>query len=121
MNDVEGFILVGGQSSRMGIDKAGLRLGTLTFVERLAEEMRGIGLANIKLVGARTADSSAHVDELAVTHLLPIVRDIYPHCGALGGLHAALAHAGQTWTLALLALTAAMSSLSSPLKSASGV
>ena len=100
IHDVEGFILIGGQSSRMGADKAGLRLGALTFVERLAGEMRGIGLASIKLVGAHT-DSCKEIAELGAKHSLPVVSDIYPQCGALGGLHAALSHTGQTWTFAL--------------------
>src|SRR5919201_909117 len=36
MPDLEGFILAGGASSRMGEDKSRLRLGGRTFVERIA-------------------------------------------------------------------------------------
>jgi molybdenum cofactor guanylyltransferase len=87
MLEVEGFILVGGASSRMGADKAGLRLGGRSFVERIAGALQSV-TENIRLVGA--------VDE-AARHGLPVVGDVYRRWGALGGLHAALAHARAPW------------------------
>jgi molybdopterin-guanine dinucleotide biosynthesis protein A len=80
MTDIEGFILAGGASSRMGEDKSRLRLGGRTFVEIIAGAMRGVA-SRVSVVGSRPETE---------THGLPVVRDVYEHCGALGGLHAAL-------------------------------
>jgi molybdenum cofactor guanylyltransferase len=87
MLEVEGFILVGGASSRMGADKAGLRLGGRSFVERIAAALRSV-TENIRLVGARDERDSLG---------FPVVRDVYAKWGALGGLHAALASASSPW------------------------
>lgn len=87
MSEIEGFILAGGASSRMGADKAHLRLGEQTFVERAAEALRS--------VAARVCVVSSKPD--AGAWGLPVVRDIYADCGALGGLHAALSHARADW------------------------
>jgi molybdopterin-guanine dinucleotide biosynthesis protein A len=87
MLEVEGFILVGGASRRMGADKAGLKLGGRSFVERVAEAL-GLITTNIRLVGAR--DERFSLD-------FPIIRDVYSEWGALGGLHAALAACRTPW------------------------
>ncbi|HEX3559667.1 MAG TPA: molybdenum cofactor guanylyltransferase [Pyrinomonadaceae bacterium] len=80
MPELEGFILAGGASSRMGEDKSRLRLGGVTFVERIAETIRPLA-SRVSLVSSRP-DASAHG--------LPVVRDVYASRGALGGIHAAL-------------------------------
>jgi molybdenum cofactor guanylyltransferase len=80
MADLEGFILAGGASSRMGEDKSRLRLGGQTFVERVAGALSPVA-SRVSLVSSRP-DASAH--------RLPVVRDLYESRGALGGLHAAL-------------------------------
>ncbi|HEX8501002.1 MAG TPA: molybdenum cofactor guanylyltransferase [Pyrinomonadaceae bacterium] len=87
MTDVEGFILAGGLSSRMGADKSRLRLGGRTFVE-LAAEALGAVAGRVSLVGSRP-DAGAHG--------LPVVRDVYEGLGAIGGLHAALGACGAPW------------------------
>lgn len=81
MSDLEGFILAGGASSRMGEDKSRLRLGGQTFVERIAETIQPLA-SRVSLVSSRPE---------AAAHRLPIVRDVYEARGALGGIHAALA------------------------------
>lgn len=81
MTDLEGFILAGGASSRMGLDKSRLRLGGLTFVERVARALGPVA-TRVRLVSSRP-DASAHG--------LPVVRDLHESRGALGGIHAALA------------------------------
>ena len=87
MTDIEGFILTGGASSRMGRDKAALRLGGRSFVERVA-----VALAQITV---RTSlVSSRHVEE---DFGLPVFPDLHANCGALGGLHSALVHARAPW------------------------
>ncbi|MDQ5835784.1 MAG: molybdenum cofactor guanylyltransferase [Acidobacteriota bacterium] len=80
MAELEGFILAGGASSRMGEDKSRLRLGGQTFVERVAGALRPLA-PRLSLVSSRP-DASAHE--------LPVVRDFYESLGALGGIHAAL-------------------------------
>jgi len=92
MFDAEAFILAGGRSSRMGRDKALLRLGEKTFVERISDALRSLVGERIKVVGARSAEASGG---------LPIVEDIYKERGALGGLHAAFAHAQREWVFVI--------------------
>lgn len=87
MAEIEGFILAGGASSRMGRDKARLRLHGETFVARSAYALGAI-TAQVSIVSART-DSA----ELG----LPVVPDQFAQCGALGGLHAALAACRAPW------------------------
>ncbi|MDT5262392.1 MAG: hypothetical protein QOC61_1396 [Acidobacteriota bacterium] len=80
MTDIEGFILAGGLSSRMGEDKSLLRLGGHSFVERAVGALRSIA-GSVSLVGSRPE---------ALAHGLRVVRDVHEGLGALGGLHAAL-------------------------------
>src|SRR5689334_15132911 len=85
MFDVEGFILVGGASRRMGRDKALLEFGGQRLLERIALELSGIASA-VALVGARQPYSS-----------LENVPDVHQQWGALGGIHAGLAAAKTDW------------------------
>jgi molybdopterin-guanine dinucleotide biosynthesis protein A len=87
MSDVEGFILTGGASSRMGTEKARLSLGGLTFIERIAGALRAI-TPDLRAVSARTESFNLN---------LPVVPDIHHDCGALGGLHAALRACRAPW------------------------
>jgi len=91
MSEVEGFILAGGASSRMGEDKAHLRLGGRTLVGRAAAALGG--------VAGRVSVVSSKPDAAAFG--LPVVADRLGGRGALGGLHAALAHASAGWALIL--------------------
>lgn len=89
MDSIEGFILIGGQSRRMGTDKSQLMLDGQSFVERIAMEL-GAATASTKVVGNNTAASQLN---------LPAAPDIYPHWGALGGVHAALSTCSAEWAL----------------------
>jgi molybdopterin-guanine dinucleotide biosynthesis protein A len=89
MLDVEGFILVGGRSSRMGTDKSCLQFGGQTSVARIAAELRSV-TQRISLVGPGRADSGPD---------LKIVPDTHEHWGALGGIHAALNACRADWAL----------------------
>jgi molybdopterin-guanine dinucleotide biosynthesis protein A len=88
MLEVEGFILAGGASLRMGRDKAKLKLGGRSFIERAARGLAAI-TESIRLVGAR--EDEAGMSALAV------IEDVYPGWGALGGLHTALAACREPW------------------------
>ena len=89
MPDLEGFILAGGASSRMGEDKSRLRLGGRTFVERIARALAPFA-PHVSLVSSRPE---------AAAHGLPVVHDLYEARGALGGIHAALAGCRAPWAI----------------------
>lgn len=80
---MEAFILAGGASSRMGADKAHLRLGGLTLVERAARALASVATEVAVVSSKRDAGAWG----------LPVVADVYEAAGALGGLHSALSHA----------------------------
>jgi len=84
MDSIAGFILVGGESRRMGTDKSGLTLNGRSFVERIAGEVAEIA-SSVTIVG-----SNAAALQLKESSNLKIVPDVYPQWGALGGVHAAL-------------------------------
>ena len=89
MFDVEGFILVGGQSSRMGSDKSQLVFGTQTGVERITAALRVL-TPEIRLVGARDQGSSAGLQNIP---------DAYERWGALGGIQTAFAACQSEWAV----------------------
>lgn len=85
MFDVQGFILVGGASQRMGRDKALLDFGGQPMLERIGRELSAIASA-VSLVGARRIYPS-----------FESVPDVHQQWGALGGIHAALTAAKTDW------------------------
>ncbi len=76
---ISAAVLAGGFSSRMGRDKAALRLGETMLIELQTEKLKLLGIPDIMLSGWTAA--------LPGTRLIP---DIYPHRGPLSGLHACL-------------------------------
>ena len=99
MQFIEGFILAGGASSRMGTDKSRLVLGGQTFVERVAAALfavtNTVSLVANNQPGSQTANQTNGRTNL--DYDLPIVRDVYEKWGALGGLHAALTSCRADW------------------------
>ncbi|HUQ33062.1 MAG TPA: molybdenum cofactor guanylyltransferase [Pyrinomonadaceae bacterium] len=89
MLEVEGFILAGGASSRMGTDKARLELDGLNFVERIESALASI-TTRASLVGVP-------VERGREWPALTVVSDVHVKWGALGGLHAALAACEAEW------------------------
>ena len=87
MLDVEGFILVGGASSRMGSDKAQLSIAGQTGVELIAAALQP-HVGAVRLVGSR---------QEARLSPLQNVPDLHERWGALGGIHAALDACQSTW------------------------
>ena len=80
MQGVSVFILAGGRSTRMGRDKALLRLGGKTLLEHAIAVAREL-TEQVKIVGAR---------ERYVDSGVEVVEDEFQHCGPLAGIHAAL-------------------------------
>ncbi|PWT95826.1 MAG: hypothetical protein C5B55_00760 [Blastocatellia bacterium] len=87
MDQIEGFILAGGASSRMGTDKSQLLIDKQKFVDRIAQALFGV-TSSVTVVGSKFENPS-----------LRSVEDVYPKWGALGGLHAALAACSTEWAL----------------------
>lgn len=77
--DVTAFILAGGKSTRMGTDKAFVMLEGRTLLVRMLELARSV-CADVKIVG----------DPAKFAAFAPVVEDVFPGCGPLGGIHAAL-------------------------------
>lgn len=78
-----GIIMAGGKNSRMGTDKALLRVGPLTMVENAVRQLRKV-VDNVIVVSARP-ESMPSLDA-------DIVTDIFPGCGPLGGIHAGMTY-----------------------------
>lgn len=73
------YVLAGGRSSRMGTDKALLELQGKTLLERTLA-CAGEVASHVGIVG-----SAAQFGKYG-----PVVEDIFPDCGPLGGIHTAL-------------------------------
>ncbi|MFB0919709.1 MAG: molybdenum cofactor guanylyltransferase, partial [Oscillospiraceae bacterium] len=73
-------ILYGGKSRRMGRDKAELVIEGRTFLEHIAEELKDY---KELLLSVDSLEKCPDTKYTAVT-------DIYPDCGPMGGIHAAL-------------------------------
>ena len=90
---VSAFVLAGGESSRMGRDKALLVLPT---GETLLD--RALRLAKTVSDRVRLVAPNARYSEMVG---VPVVDDIYPACGPLAGIHAALSASGTELNLVL--------------------
>jgi molybdenum cofactor guanylyltransferase len=80
-SQVSGFVLAGGKSTRMGQDKAALSLNGPTLLEHALAALRCV-CRDVAILGKY---------ELYGT-LAPVYEDIFPGCGPLGGIHAALSN-----------------------------
>jgi len=81
---ITAFILAGGKSTRMGADKAFVALDGRTLLQRALELARSV-TSDVRIVG----------DPQKFAPFAPTVEDVFPNCGPLGGIHAAL-RASQT-------------------------
>src|SRR5208282_5480090 len=96
-----GFLLTGGKSSRMGADKAFLDFQGQTLLDRALTIMSPV-CGKVTIVGdpARFAESGSSkygstkydAAKYDVAKYGSVVADIFPGCGPLAGIHAALVH-----------------------------
>jgi molybdenum cofactor guanylyltransferase len=84
-----GFILAGGQSSRMGAEKAFLQFGGCTLLERAIAALRPV--CEVAIVG----------DPAKFSTYGTVIEDVYPGRGPLAGIHAALMHSSAELNLVL--------------------
>ena len=86
-----GFLLAGGKSSRMGVDKAFLDFGGQTLLDRALTVM-GAVCSRVTIVGdpGKFAEYGSSGHDAAKYG--SVVADIFPGCGPLAGIHAALVH-----------------------------
>jgi molybdopterin-guanine dinucleotide biosynthesis protein A len=85
---VGGYVLAGGRSLRMGTDKALLEIGGRPLVAHAVEKLRTI-----------CAEVHILTNNEALGIFAPLVQDLHPGCGPIGGIEAALAHSGFDWNL----------------------
>lgn len=79
-SEVTGIILAGGQSKRMGTNKAFVRLNGKPLIDYVLDALQKV-TANVML---STGTESFHYKNL------PVVKDVYPGCGPMGGIYSAL-------------------------------
>ncbi|MHB1701049.1 MAG: molybdenum cofactor guanylyltransferase [Acidobacteriaceae bacterium] len=87
--EIGGYVLAGGRSTRMGRDKALVELAGKPLVAWAVEKLRRL-CADASIVGSP-----------ALAAFAPVVPDLHPGCGPLGGIEAALAHSTYDWNLFL--------------------
>ncbi|HEY6252103.1 MAG TPA: molybdenum cofactor guanylyltransferase [Candidatus Angelobacter sp.] len=87
-HNVTGYVLAGGKSSRMGKDKAVLSLNGSTLLERAKAVVEQV-CAKVFILGPRRLYG----------RFGPCCEDIYPDCGPLGGIHAALVNSDTPYSL----------------------
>ena len=84
-----GFVLVGGQSTRMGTDKALLPFDGALLIDRVARQVADAA-GSVSLVGH--PERYLHLPYRGIS-------DIYPAAGPLAGIHAALSATEAEWNL----------------------
>ncbi|UVI30001.1 molybdenum cofactor guanylyltransferase [Paenibacillus spongiae] len=88
---LSGIILAGGQSTRMGRDKALLDIGGKPLLSRIAGQMLTAGIHPVAVAVGEGQKEEQYRSILCDREgRVDFVRDIYPGCGPLAGLHAAL-------------------------------
>lgn len=86
---VEGWVLAGGRSRRMGRDKAGVVLAGKPMLEHMLGKLMSLGLR------ARVAGLRGKVEGIETE----VVQDAHPDCGPLSGLETALRCSREPWAL----------------------
>ncbi|MBX3331980.1 MAG: molybdenum cofactor guanylyltransferase [Nitrospira sp.] len=84
ITDVTGVLLAGGKSRRMGEDKRFMLVGQRTLLERSCAVLSEL-FEQVYVVIAQ--------DSPVLQAEVPVVRDLIPHCGSLGGLYTGLQRA----------------------------
>ncbi len=95
MEAVDGYILTGGAGSRMGADKASLRIGSSTFVERIAASLSRVTNHVFTVGGPNVFQGLEHIpDRRALSGT-----EVPDKKSSIVGLYSALQHARTEWIL----------------------
>jgi len=78
--EVSGFVLAGGASRRMGVEKAGLPIGAEKMVDRQVRLLRAV-CRSVSIIGPANRFAGAGI---------PVYEDEIPGRGPLGGIHTGL-------------------------------
>jgi molybdopterin-guanine dinucleotide biosynthesis protein A len=92
ITDVTAVLLAGGKGRRMGEDKRFLHVGEDTLLGRSLAILRSL-FSNVIVVIAQ--------DSPPLPAEVPVVRDLVPNCGSLGGLYTGLQHASSEHVFAV--------------------
>lgn len=84
ITDVTGILLAGGKSRRMGRDKRFLQVGEQSLLERSLAVLRAVFERVLVVIAQDSPELDAAV---------PVIRDLVPECGSLGGLYTGLKQA----------------------------
>lgn len=82
-NNITGFVLAGGKSTRMGANKSLLKIGKLTVIERVVNLITD--LFNDVILITNQPEEYSFLK-------LPMFEDFYKDIGPLAGIHSALMH-----------------------------
>ena len=91
---VSGIVLAGGQSRRLGRDKAVELLGGKPMIRRVLERVAGLTSENIVVVA-----DEARGTTLPLLEDTRVAVDVHPGMGSLGGIFSGLAAAGNEWAI----------------------
>jgi len=81
MTEIEAFVLAGGKSKRFGQDKATLRFGDKTLLERIYDELKSL-IPTTRIIGKKQKISHFPVQIF--------IEDLIANAGPIGGLYTAL-------------------------------
>lgn len=87
-SQLSGFVLAGGKSTRMGRDKAALELNGRTLLEHALAALREV-CQDVAILGHHELYGAVG----------PVIEDVFPGCGPLGGIHAALTNSKTEFNL----------------------
>jgi molybdopterin-guanine dinucleotide biosynthesis protein A len=90
-SEVTGIILAGGQSKRMGTNKAFVRLNGKQLIDYALDILKEVTPHVILSVGS---ESFRYKN-------LPVVKDVYPGCGPIGGIYSALQYSNTDLNLVI--------------------
>jgi molybdenum cofactor guanylyltransferase len=91
---VSGVILAGGESRRLGRDKALERIDGRALIQRVVETIAPLTAEVIAVVASPEQGAA-----LPLPPWVRVVSDRYPGCGSLGGIYSGLAVSREPWIL----------------------